>query len=193
MAYQENLFTFNLIPPITSSEVKILEERDNSILYSFVLIFISMLVFVILNILLLVVIQGRKSTIQNNITLLERTLTAESEPLKKHGAIVVKSNFLSPILQQDIKMSELLTYARQIAPNSEITKYGRELSGMFRLEIKVNNLTEALDLVRRTKTIESISHVSIDSIINQSYDSDTGKTVMNVRFNLNSENLSNGS
>lgn len=193
MSYQENLFIFNLIPPISSSEVKVLEERDNSILYSLVLIFISTLIFVILNILLLVVIQGRKSTIQSNITQLENTIAAENEPLEKHGAIVIKSNLLSPVLQQDIKMSELLFYARQIAPNSEITKYGRELSGMFRLEIQVNSLQEALDLVRRTKTIEGISNVSIDSILNQRNNSDNTGTVMNVRFTLNSESLPNGS
>src|SRR5260221_116538 len=100
------LFKFNLIPPKSKEELNVLETRDNSILYSFLLVFFGMLVFFVLSL-----IQTFTTTPQVNKV--DATLASQKAEIQAYDQVheisvelFVKSQSLEPILQKDIKISE---------------------------------------------------------------------------------------
>src|SRR5471030_2851907 len=98
MASIYNSRKFNLIPPKTKEENIIIEERDNSFLYSFILIFCAIVVFFFLTIAEILVLQPRIAEDKQNADDIANQIAAFNSLKLVHGELFVKSQALDSIL-----------------------------------------------------------------------------------------------
>ncbi|MBE0574072.1 hypothetical protein IH575_04175, partial [Candidatus Dojkabacteria bacterium] len=147
---QTRVFKFNLVPPKTRQELIVLEERDNSILYSFLLVFFAMLIFFILNLIQTFVINQRIELSEKQIATQESQLDGYDDIRRIHGELITKSELLEPVLRRDIKLTEMLDLSQEIVaknPGAQIVTYAREATGEFVLMFRLPNVDAATLLV----------------------------------------------
>lgn len=149
-------FEFNLIPPKTQEEIQVIEDRDNTFLYSFILIFSAAFIYFVLNLLQLLLIEPRINSIEDDIAETNQSISFNNEIIQAHGELVLKSSLLSPILEQDIKLSEMMLVATEIAGNSEIDSYNKEATGEIVISINVDTVDDAIDILEGMSNTENI-------------------------------------
>lgn len=164
---QTNAFSFNLVPPKSKEEIVQLEERDNSILYSFLLVFFAMLIFFILSLVQTFVIDQRIKQNNTRIQEQEASFQAFDEIRRVNGELITKGELLEPVLERDIKLTELLDLGNNLVidnPGVVITTYSRESTGEFVLNMTVPSYEQTSDLLTYLNELESVENVFIRSI-----------------------------
>jgi hypothetical protein len=165
---QSRIFKFNLIPPKTKEELFVLEERDNSILYSFLLVFFSVFIFFILTLIQTFVLDQRLQQTQQQIAQQEASFSAYDEIKRVRGELITKGELLEPVLKKDIKLTELLDLSSEVqAANSnvEILTYSRESTGDFILTFKVTDIESSFKLIEYLNNNEKLSNVFARNIV----------------------------
>lgn len=165
---QTRVFKFNLVPPKTKEELVVLEERDNSILYSFLLVFFAMLIFFVLNLIQTFIVNQRISLTTTQVTSQEASFANYDEIKRINGELITKGELLQPVLQKDIKLTELLDLSKEIVndnPNTQITTYSRETTGEFVLSITSNNVESIRNLILYLNEKDNIKNVFLRSVI----------------------------
>jgi len=165
---QSRIFSFNLIPPKTKEELVVLEERDNSILYSFLLVFFSMFIYFVLNMIQTFVVGQRIEETNTKIFQQESSFTAYDEIKRIKGELITKGQLLEPVLERDIKLTQLLDLGKQITqdnPTVSIITYSRESTGEFVLTFDLPDIPTASDLVNYLNEQEGLSGVFARNII----------------------------
>ncbi|MEO6728539.1 MAG: hypothetical protein ABIM99_01320 [Candidatus Dojkabacteria bacterium] len=157
------LFKFNLIPPKTKEEIAQLEERDNTVLYSFLLIFFGAFVFFALSLLEIILVQPSLQTSKTNIATLNSQISSYDEIKAQNGELFVKSKALDPLLEKDIKLTDLIAIAENIdstfGSDVNVVSYKREITGEFFLNLNINDFTKVsaiVDLLKATDNVENI-------------------------------------
>lgn len=181
---QSRIFQFNLVPPKTKEELGMLEERDNSILYSFLLVFFSMFIFFVLNLIQTFVLDQRIAETNNQILQQESSFTAYDEIKRIKGELITKGELLEPVLKKDIKLTELLDLGQEVKqdnPNVEVTTYSRESTGEFVLTFTLPDLDSASALVDYLKAKESLTNVFARTV---QYSSDNTSVSATISFSL---------
>jgi len=171
--YQQNsAFSFNLVPPKTKEELSVIEERDNSILYSFLLVFFSMFIFFVLNMIQTFVINQRIEQGNSQILQQESSFSAYDEIKRVKGELITKSELLEPVLKKDIKLTEVLDLAAQIAidnPTVKVTTYSRESTGEFVLTFSmpdIQTVSNLVDYLSQNKQLQNVFARNIQYIRN---------------------------
>jgi len=165
---QTRIFKFNLVPPKTKEEIVVLEERDNSILYSFLLVFFSMFIFFILNLLQTFVLEQRIAETTAKIAEQESSFSAYDEIKRIKGELITKGELLEPVLKKDIKLTELLDLGKQVTqdnPNVVITTYSRETSGDFVLTFSMSDIPSAAKLTSYLNKSGKLANVLARTIL----------------------------
>ena len=86
-----NYFSFNLLPKQSEDEIRILEERDDTTLYAFVLVFAGVFIFLILNLIRIVAVQARADYVQDQIDTVQENIDSYNAVIATHGEIFQKS------------------------------------------------------------------------------------------------------
>jgi hypothetical protein len=159
---QHILFKFNLIPPKSEEEIKVLEERDNSIFYSFLLIFFITLIYFLMVWVDVYIVVPR-------INKLEKTIAKQNEQIKTYdvvrelkGELFVKTQILEPLLELDIETIKLLQNSDLIVNdvnNAKIITYVREPDGTFVITVLVDSYKDVIAILDNAKNIEEIENV----------------------------------
>jgi hypothetical protein len=178
---KEKLFDFNLLPEITEEEIKVLVERDNSLVYSFILVFGATFIFFILTLLEFIVIDGRTRVINTKIKDLQIQSVGFNQVKLANGEYVRKANLLENALDKDIKISEFLNIANSIVGESgTILSYERLPTGLFSITIITPTYESLVGIVSNAKTISNIDKIFISRITNE-------KGIADFRFSLRFE------
>jgi len=170
---KSKLFKFNLIPPKSKEEIKQLEERDNTVLYSFLLIFFGAFVFFVLNLLNIALVEPSLQTTKTNIANLNTSISGYNSIKAKNGELFIKSRALDPLLTKDIKLTDLIAIAENIDTTfggaANVTSYKRESTGEFFLNLNISDfskVSQIVDLLKNTKNVKNIfiRRVGLDNI-----------------------------
>lgn len=162
-AKNSKIFKFNLIPPKSKEEIKELVERDNTVLYSFLLIFFAAFVFFVLNLLDIILVQPSLQTTKTNIAGLNNQISSYSAIKATNGELFIKSQALDPLLEKDIKLTDLIAIADNIdstfAGSVNVVNYKREVNGEFFLTLNISDFTkvaEIFNLLSNTQNVKGI-------------------------------------
>lgn len=180
------LFKFNLIPPRTVKEVMVIEKRDNSMIYSFGLVFFGLFIFFCLTMIQFILIEPRISLLETRSKERDDTIASFTDEKLINGELFVKARSLSVILEKDIEIIKLLEKSSAIAgsiPSSKILTYEREPTGEFVVTILINDFSDTKALILKARELEGIENPSIKRI---SIDSDN-KIKATIAFIIRSE------
>ncbi len=184
-SYNKYLFKFNLVPPKTKEELQVLEDRDNSILYSSILIFAAMFIFFVLVLIQTVLIDPRLLSSKLAVTNKDKEIAAYDTIKKVNGELFIKSKALEPILEKDIKITKLLEISQKIKENvvaSEIVNYSREPSGEFVITFSVSSVDQASLLIKNAKSNSALKDVFLRSVIKNV--GETNKANVTIAFSI---------
>jgi hypothetical protein len=169
----EKFSSFNLLPPKSKEEIEVIEERDNTILYGFLLIFFSVLVFVILSILQAGIIVPKINSKEASVNNLESLKLQFNSVKSINGELFLKSKSLEPILDKDIKITEVLNISAEIIkdlPSTRIISYIRESSGGFTISIETQNYQNIEKILTKAKSISRINKVFLRNMSQDHFD-----------------------
>jgi hypothetical protein len=170
---RKKYFAFNLLPEKSQEEIQILEERDNTLLYSFILVFSAVFIYFVLTLIQTVFVTNRVKERNTAIGQLNTIQNSYSSQKAIKGELIQKANLLKSTLEKDIKLDNFLNISNQIAGSEfEITSYGRNSDGDFILSFELNSPTDSVELIKRAKAIENVSNVFAQNIVSKgsSYD-----------------------
>lgn len=163
--YKNRLFKFDLLPKRTDEEIKVLQDRDNSIIYSFVLVFSGALAFFGLTLIQTLILEPRLSNRNQALNNLENQVNGFNNVRIAHGELIQKSNLLRDPLERDIGLDEFIRVSNEISANeSIITAYGRENTGEFLLSFRVDNISDTVEIVNRAKNLIEVEDVLLRSV-----------------------------
>lgn len=165
------LFKFNLVPPKSKEEIVQIEERDNSIFYSLILIFFAVFIFFVLSIVQSVFVKPRITKLRNDLAKQDTQIASFDSVRATNGELFVKAQALGPILETDFEAINFLNTTAQIVstdPTSKIITYGRENDGQFALTLVTSNYDTAARIIEEGNKVEGITdlflrQVSIDN------------------------------
>jgi len=185
---QTKIFKFNLIPPKTKEEINVLVERDNSTLYAFLLVFFGMLVLSLLTLFQAIIVTPRVVTTNAGLSNQDNQLTSYNSIKKLNGELFVKSKALQPILDKDIKITQLLNISNVIIqqiPSAHIISYARENTGEFVLTFVLNSFEQSQTLFQSVKSQTQVNNVFLRSVVK---DPNLGTFQAIISFNLTNKN-----
>jgi hypothetical protein len=164
---QTKIFKFNLIPPKTKEEIVVLQERDNSTLYSFVLVFAGMFIYFVLTLIQVLLITPKVNSTELTIKNRDLEIQGYNTVRKMKGELFVKSQSLEPILDKDIKISNVLDVGQSVidkVPQLAILSYSREINGDFVIEFTLSKIEDASLLISTLKDQNKIRNVFLRTI-----------------------------
>lgn len=143
---RRGLFNFNLLSPKTVQQIIIENERDDSALYSMLLVFSAAMIYFVLFMINGFVIESRLN--QNNLAIGERetVITSFSRVKANNGELFIKSESLKLVLTKKIDPTKIFDVGDQIVAGvsgSSVVEYGRERTGSFLYTILTPNFTDA--------------------------------------------------
>ncbi|MCA9380767.1 hypothetical protein KC678_00690, partial [Candidatus Dojkabacteria bacterium] len=177
-----NYYAFNLLPKQSEAEIRILEERDDTILYAFVLVFAGIFIFLILNLIRSVAVKARADYVQGQIDKVQEQIDTYDAVIATHGEIFQKSNLLIEPLTKDIALSRLLEISSLMTEDEgKIVSYGKLLTGGYTLTVEVNEYDNALHILGRAKSIDEVSR---PYLTNLAVDPTNEKIKATITFNI---------
>ncbi len=161
---QRNFYSFNLLTPPTEEEKVIAFEKDNTVFYSVVLIFIAFIIFIMFSIIHLIVVLPKKNETISRISKLDEQIRTFDEIKAQNGELYIKSQILEPILREDIKIAELLDIASRLVENIntvEIKSYSRKSDGDFIVLLDMQSFLEINKVIENSKLIKEVQNVFV--------------------------------
>lgn len=158
---------FNLLPPKTKEEIVAIDERDNSVLYSAFLVFFAVIIFSVFTVGKALLIDTRQSYLEDVISKQDTKISSYSSIRQVNGELFVKSNALAPIVEQDIKLSELLDVASKLIEGDSsilITNYARLLEGTFEVTFEMKNYSDINKISANSLKIDTLKEFFIKSL-----------------------------
>jgi len=158
--------SFNLIPPISQEEIKIIEKRDNSIIYSFSFILVSVLSLFVLSLIQILLVDPKINSIQTNINSVHQQINSNNGIVMLNGELITKGNvLLKPILDKDIKLKRILDISNEIAQGSVVSNYVLEdTTGDMVLTLHLTNTSNARQIYNDAKKNTAVTNVFIRRI-----------------------------
>lgn len=182
-------FQFNLLTPPTEQEIKMLEERDNTILYSVTLVSFGALVFLVLNLFQLALIKPNLDRANDALATLQKQAKTYDRVKSKNGELYYKSLALEPLLDKDISILSLLDIAdgiSQVSPDIRILDYKREPSGTFTISIRTSSIDLIQSIVQKLGSNNSVDAIYLKSVsyTNSVQEDPTKYYRFNISFNI---------
>ncbi len=151
-------FQFNLLSEQSEEEIQRLEERDDSTLYAMVLVFSGIFIYFILNLIQIIIVQGRINLIQSRIDETVAAITAYNDIRALNGEIFQKANLLRDPLLSDIELDRLLEISSLMTQDEgEILTYSRNQSGEFELVVDVENEEMAVRILENADELDDVT------------------------------------
>lgn len=158
--------SFNLVPPKSKQELLVYEERDNTFLYSLVLIIFSFVFFISLTFINEFFLINRIRENDSKVETIEFEIETFSSIRRKFGELIIKSQLLQPIVTQDIKIIELLNIGDQLVKNLQgvtIRSYSRNEAGDFIMTIEFSSIESIKSIFANASNVENITDIFVNS------------------------------
>jgi hypothetical protein len=182
----KGLFKFNLLPKKTKEELEIYEERDVSIIYSFLLVFGAVFVFLVLNIVQLIFIQTNLNRLDSDIANADSQIADFFSIKRVNGELISKSRLLQEPLSEDIKINTFLSYADGlIGQYGSISNYDREPSGTFVLTATFSSVVSIQNALIAANESEDVENVFLRTIVTN----DQGNYIGRIAFDVVQDDL----
>lgn len=145
MAKRRGLFNFNLLPPKSEQQIVIETERDDSAVYSMLLVFSAAMIYFILFMVNGFAIQPRLD--QNNLAIAERetAISSYSRVKATNGELFIKGESLKLVLTKKVDAARIFSVGDAIVEGvagSYVVEYGRERTGSFVYTILAPNFSD---------------------------------------------------
>lgn len=168
-AYAKRYFQFNLVTPKTEAEITKLVDRDNTLFYSFLLIFFGMLLFFALSVIKSVLVDPILEEVNSNIAEVNTEISNYDEIRATNGELYIKAQALEPILEKDvdvIKVLDLEARLRAEFPNLvEVVDYGRRPDGAFAMSFLINDTSDVTEIINYLTTQPDVDDVFLENIL----------------------------
>lgn len=165
--YNKSYFKFNLIPPLSKEELKVLENRDNTLLYSFVLIFSGVLIFFAANLIESFIVQPQLNAANSDLNAANTEISSFNRIKAINGELFLKTKSLEPILLSDIRISDLLRAVDDLLPDNkyDILSYERENLNTFVINVVSDNFSDAVDLLDLMESNLEFENVKLRNLV----------------------------
>jgi hypothetical protein len=164
MATRDGAFKFNLLPPKPKEVVELELEREDSITYALVLIFIATIIYFGLVILSSLLIEPRLRAAQTGLDERVTQRSSFANVLGLHGELYIKTQTLKPVLQLDLNPTEIFRVSDALVaadPTLQIESYSREKGGIFVFQILAPAFMDVTKIAQAASEIEGVSDVFI--------------------------------
>lgn len=181
-------YKFNLLPPKTREELEIVKERDNSVFYAFLLVLVSVIVFLIVSLGDIFLVSTRVKSSEESLAFLNEQIKSFDSMKEQNGELFLKAQTLEPVLAKDIKLSEILEIASQMILNVEsasITAYNREYTGEFSVTLAIDNYVTVNQILENSKSIDRIEDVFLKKMSLHQISSGQSIVEANISFKVN--------
>ncbi|MDQ6985158.1 MAG: hypothetical protein Q9M91_01265 [Candidatus Dojkabacteria bacterium] len=157
---------FNLVPPISKEEIKVIEKRDTTIIYSFILLFSAALMYFSLSMYQAIRVTPKIDSLENEISQIENEIGLNQDVVILNGELITKGNILlKPILANDIKLREIIDLSNDIALGNSIVDYALEdRESLMVIVVTLDNIDQVIEVYRNSLVNENIKDVSIRSV-----------------------------
>jgi hypothetical protein len=158
---QKGPFKFNLLPPKSKTEVVLEVERDDSVLYSMLLVFVAGLAFFGVTMINTLFVVPRVKEFEKSVVNRQQQIALFNDIRTKNGELYVKTRTLSPVLDKRIDSSEIFRVADQIDLNTvvQVESYGREKSGLFIFQVSTRTIDQVTSVISDVNKITGVSEV----------------------------------
>lgn len=161
--YSKRYFQFNLIPPKTEQEITQLVERDNTLFYSFLLIFFGMVFFFFLTLIKVILVDPSLNQVESNINIANQEIAKYDGIRSANGELYIKAQSLDPILDKDVDVIKVLDLEARIRakfPNLiTVTDYGRNGDGSFSMGFLISDAKKLSDIMDYLATQSDVANV----------------------------------
>jgi hypothetical protein len=157
-------FQFSLLPPKSGAVVELETERDNSVAYGALLIFVSVLIYFLLTLVQAYVVAPRLAENESALATIQSQKSTFQSVQTLNGELFIKTKTLKPVLEKQVDSTEIFRVTTAITaanPNLVVTSYNRETSGEFVFQIAAASFNEVGELLEIAKGIEGVSSASI--------------------------------
>ena len=183
-ALLNNGFRFNLLPPKPKEEVELEVEREDSITYAFILIFVASIIYLGLVVLGSFVTEPRLKTALAAIDTRNQQISTYATAQSLHGELYVKTQTLKPLLDLDLIPSEIFRVANELVANDptlQIQSYSREKTGAFVFQIVAPKFSDVTKIANKAAVIDGVSSVFIRAaVLNSARTSVTTTIALNI-------------
>lgn len=174
-------FKFNLLAK-TVKEIQVArDDRDNTLLFSVVLIFSFVVFYFFLSLLNLLIINNEIDKSTRDLSILENRIAGYKSFIDLKKELYLKSTAILPIIQLDIRLNDLLVVAESISNsygNVVVTSYQREVDGNLGMTLKFSQF----DINRLTSVLENIELIDSFFIKSIRRDPITGEYTLSLSF-----------
>lgn len=180
---RKKYFDFDLLPSLSRSDVRVLQDRDDSTLYAFVLVFSAVFIFFILNLIQIVIVEARINVIQENIDETTDNIASYNDVRAVHGEIFQKATLLKTALEKDIQISSLFDISSDLITGiGNIITYQRLVTGSFSITVDLENISDVDVMLQRATEHEEIIEPYITNV---AADETRERLRATLTFNLN--------
>ena len=179
------IFSFNLLPPRSESEVAKEENRSNSLLYASFLLFVITLGW--LSIRLIDSAFVKRSLNNWNETQIQKKQEIDTYNVyaSANGELVLKTRSLGPVVEKHIDPDFVFNFVdsliKQTTPTTEILSYGRNSEGTFQVEGIAKSTGDISALVSAFNAEEQVEDARLNNL---ALDSRTNKYIFVLDIDL---------
>jgi len=179
----QEFFQFNLLPKKTEKEVKVIKDRDESVVYSLILIFAAIFIYLLLNLIQMIFIDSKINQIKENITQVSSDINLFQEVRKFNGETFIKSILLKSPVNKDVKAAQLIEISdSSIETKGLIIGYKRLETGEFGVIVEVSDLNNVAPILDSLETKDEIEKIVINSIVKDPFSENT--FILDIKFNI---------
>lgn len=183
-AKRNRMFEFNLLPPKSQVQIQIERERDDSLIYSIVLVFFGLLVYFLLILADSQLVNPRVTEIVSVRQERQQQVNTYDDVRTLNGELFIKTKTLEAILEKDLAAQEIFRVADEISEADSdigVISYAREQSGVFVFDFLTNSLENVVVLIESAKAVDGVSDVYLRSI---QVIEDTGRVRVSTELNI---------
>lgn len=182
---QQKMFKFNLLPPKSTAEKHVEQERDNSILNALLLLFVGVGVYLLLLVIQAFALEPQLTSFNSSIATLQGTINQFATTQSLNGELYIKSKSLEPVVAKDIDVDKIFDVADQLVKNNHnviVESYGREKSGNFVFTLGCKSFEDIHNVITTAESLSGVSDVYVRSSI---LDSVNHLVITTLSLNIN--------
>jgi hypothetical protein len=190
-SYGKKFFKFDLLPIKSQEEIVVLVDRDQTLTYSFLLIFFAVFLFSVLTLLKSFLVDPNLERVENNIKLLDAQIESFNDVRRLNGELFIKSRALEPILDRDVEVTRVLELESQIVnefPNLiEVNSYGRSGDGAFAMGFNINTVEQVSQVIEFLRNQSDVISIFLNSVSWR--EGQNKQALVNITFTLSNTNI----
>ncbi len=178
-------FRFSLLPKKTKQDIEKEETRSTGLLYSAVLVFFTVLVWVAIALLNIFIVEGNLKKWENSKSSNQAKIESYRIYRAENGELVTKTQILSDVVAKHLDPRVVFDLIdkriKENTPNVEIVKYGRTSDGSFQVTGVTVDYNDVNKLVKAFGEEEEIDDVQLSSIL---FIEDQYRFTINLKINV---------